>query len=243
MEKVKVDKLACHYSALFKVLWIATVVWMVVGIANYFGHWLMSGKLDRFGMSVLFLFAISVFICFGKGFMALISQHRLLAIDNITKKVASYAFLASFVVLFVISLWEICGTPEGHSGFVRNGGSLSIPYNTVCSIVKDMVIAAVISIAAVIFYWYVRMCFILFFGRIRRLGVEVPIAIAMLVLSVYINDNIYLNVMVMLIAVAFLYDIWCIADFQETHFSMLQMTSLNSEDITVDKDENERYDE
>ena len=128
MERAKVDKLVCHYPALFKVLWMATIVWMVVGIANYFGHWLIPGKLDGFWMSVLFLFAISVFICFGKGVMALISQHRLLAIDNMTKKVASYAFLASFVVLLVISIWEICGTTDSHSNFVRNGSSPSIPY-------------------------------------------------------------------------------------------------------------------
>lgn len=227
MERIRVDKLACHYPALFKVMWIATAVWIVVIIVNYFGHWLAPDKLDGFGMSVLFLFAISLFVCFGKGVMALISQHGILAIDNITKKVASYTFLMSFAVILVSSIWEICGTTDSQTDFTRNGGSLSIPYIAVCSIVSDIVKAAVISIAAVIFYWYVRMYFILFCGRIRRLGVEVAMAMAMLViLSVHVNDNIWINAIVVLIAVAFLYDIWCIADFQETHFSMSQLECL-----------------
>ena len=120
MEKVKVDKLECHYPALFKVLWVATVVWLLVGIVNYFGHWVIPSKLDGLGMSILFLFAVSVFICFRKGILKLVSKHGILAIDNITRKVASYSFLVSFIV-------------------------------------GDIINAVMVSIAAVIIYWYVRM--------------------------------------------------------------------------------------
>lgn len=221
MEKVKVDKLECHYPALFKVLWGATVVWLLVGIVNYFGHWVIQSKLDGFGMSILSLFAVSVFICFWKGILKLVSKHGILAIDNITRKVASYSFLVSFAVMLIVSIWEICGTTDSHNGFTRNGGPLFIPYEVVCSIVGDIIKAVIVSIAAVIIYWYVRMFFVLFSGRIRRIGIEVVIAIAMLViLSIYINDSIWQNAFVVLIATAFLYDIWCIADFQETHFSI-----------------------
>lgn len=88
------------------------------------------------------------------------------------------------------------------------------------------------------------MCFVLFSGRIRRIGIEVAIAIAIIViLSIYINDIIWLNAIVVLIATAFLYDIWCIADFQETHFSMSQLESLVLEDNTDDKEGHDRNDE
>ena len=207
MKKVKVDKLECHYPALFKVLWGASVVWLLVGIVNYFGHWLVPSKLDGFGMIILSLFAVSVFICFWKGLLKLVSKHGILAIDNITRKVASYSFLVSFIV-------------------------------------GDIIKAVIVSIAAVIIYWYVIMFFVLFYGRIRRIGIEVVIAITILVfLSININNSIWQNAFVVLIATAFLYDIWCIADFQETHFSMSQLESLVTEDDTTDKEEQERYDE
>ena len=69
MEKVKVDKLECRFAALFQVMWLSTIVWILVGVANYFGHWLLPDKLDGFGMSILFLFGVSIFICssFGSG--------------------------------------------------------------------------------------------------------------------------------------------------------------------------------
>lgn len=231
MEKIKVEKLECRYPALFKVMWLSTVVWIVVGVVNYFGHWLLPDKLDGFGMSVLSLFTISIFICFGKSIMKIVIQHGILAIDTITKKVASYAFLVSFAVMLIISILEICGTTDSHTDFTRNGGSLSITYEAVTSIVRNMIKAAIISIAVVVFYWYVRMCFFLFSGRIRRLGIEISIAIVLLaVLKVYINDGIWINAIIVLIASAFLYDIWCIADFRETHFSMSQLKGLIAEE-------------
>lgn len=80
MEKVKVDKLESCYAALFKVMWLSTIVWILVGVANNFGHWLLPDKLDGFGMSILFLFGVSIAICFGKGIVNLVSQHGILAI-------------------------------------------------------------------------------------------------------------------------------------------------------------------
>jgi hypothetical protein len=64
MEKMKVNKLECRFPALFKVMWWATVVWVVVSVSNYFGHWLLPEKLDGFGAGILFMFAISSAICF-----------------------------------------------------------------------------------------------------------------------------------------------------------------------------------
>ena len=97
MGKVEVNKLECRYPAIFKVMWLAVVVWMVVGI---------------------------------------------LAIDAPTKRVASYAFMVSFAVLMVTSIWEICGTTNNNFNFTRNGAVTLIPLNTVFSIVGDILKAS-----------------------------------------------------------------------------------------------------
>ena len=230
MEKVKVDKLECRFAALFKVMWLSTIVWILVGVANYFGHWLLPDKLDGFGMSILFLFGVSIFICFGKGIVNLVSQHGILAIDRVTKKVASYAFLSSFALMLIVSIWELCGTADSHSDFTRNGGGMSVPVDAVFEIVSDIVKAAVFSVGVVVFYWYVRMCFILFSGRIRSLGVEIALTLLMLAyLSVFMNDQLWIKAIVVLIASSFLYDIWRFAEFKEEQFRMSWIKKLTEE--------------
>ena len=219
MEKVKIDKMECRYPTLFKVMWCATVVWLAVSVVNYFGHWLLPEKLDGFGMSIIFLFALAILFCFRKGVLNLVSKHGILPIDTITRKVATYTMLASFVIMLLVSLWNLCGTGDSRADFSLNGAVRSVPPEAVFEILFDVVLAAVVSIAAVLFYWYIRMCFILFFGRIRRIGVECALALVMLAyLAVNKNDQILVNVMVVMIAGAFLYDIWRLADFQEEQF-------------------------
>ena len=231
MEKVIVNKLECRYPALFKVMWLAILVWMFVGIANCFGHWLSPDKLDGFGMSVLFLFGVTAICCFGKGLLNLISKHGILAIDATTRRVASYAFMVSFTILLVISIWEICGTTDNHSYFTRNETVASIPLETVFSIVGDIIKAMVLSVGIVLFYWYIRICFVLFSGRIRRIGVEIALALMMLAyLSVYMSDMLAVNVIVVLIASVFLYDIWQFADFREAQFQMSWIKKLVEEE-------------
>jgi len=231
MEIAKVDKLECRYPFLFKVMWLAIVVWMVVGIANYFGHWLLPEKLDGFGMSVLFLFVGTVICCFGKGFLNLISKHGVLTIDTTTKRITTYTFMLSFMVLLVISIWEICGTMDNHSDFTRNGAVVSIPLESVFSIVYDVMKAAVFSIGIVLFYWYIRIFFLLFTGRIRRIGIEIALALLMMAyLSMYMNDMLMVNLTIVLIAGTFLYDIWRFADFREEKFQMNRIKKLVVED-------------
>lgn len=230
MEKVKIDKLECRYPTLFKVIWLSTIIWFVVGIANYFGQWLVQDKLDGFGESILLLFGISLFFCFGKGILDLLSQHGIKTID-MTKKVASYVFMASFAVLLVISIWELCRTTNSTPDFTRSGGILPISVDAIGDIFENLFRAAIFSIGIVIVYWYVRICFFLFSGRIRRLGIEGVLALLMLgYLSVSPKDQILVNVMVVLIAGAFLYDIWRYADFKEIRISMSQIKSLINEE-------------
>lgn len=231
MEKVKIDKLECRYPTLFKVIWLSTIIWFVVGIANYFGQWLVQDKLDGFGESILLLFGISLFFCFGKGILDLLSQHEIKTID-ITKKVASYVFMASFAVLLVISIWELCQTMNSTPNFTRSRGILPISVDAIVDIFENLFRSAIFSIGIVIVYWYVRICFFLFSGRIRRLGIEAVLALLMLgYLSVSPKDQILVNVIVVLIACAFLYDIWRFADFKEIRISMSQIKSqINEED-------------
>lgn len=33
--KQRVDKLECHYSMMFRVMWLSTAIWIIIGIANY----------------------------------------------------------------------------------------------------------------------------------------------------------------------------------------------------------------
>ena len=93
MEKVKIDKMECRFPTLFKVMWMATVVWMLMSIVNIWGDWLMQDKLDGFGMSILFVFAIAICLCFWKSFWGLDSQYEVLSINSVTKKIASYTIL------------------------------------------------------------------------------------------------------------------------------------------------------
>ena len=182
-------------------------------------------------MSILFLFGVAMICCLGKGFLRLVSQHGVLAIDSMTKKVASYAFLTSFVVLFTNSIWKICGATDSHSDFSRNGTVTSFPVETVFFIVGDMIKAVLFSIGIVMLYWYIRMCFIRFSGRVRRLGVEIALTLSMLAyLSVYMNDKLWINAIVVLIASSFLYDIWRFADFQEVKLPMDWIKNLSEEE-------------
>lgn len=230
MEKRKIEKLECRYPTLFKIMWLSTIIWFVIGIANYFGHWLVQDKLDGFGESILLLFGISLFFCFGKGLLNLLSQHGIKTID-ITKKVASYAFIASFVVLLVISIWTLCRTTNSTPDFTRSGNVMPISTDAIGDIFENLFRSAIISISIVIFYWYVKICLFLFSGRIRRLGVELAFGMMMLgYLSVSPKEQMLVNVMVVLIACAFLYDIWHFADFKDSSISMSQIKSWISEE-------------
>lgn len=219
MEKVEVNKLECCYPTLFKIMWLATVVWMIVGLANYFGHWLLPDKLDSIGLSILFLFGATLVFCFKNGFQNLLSNRGQLIYDTVTKKAVSYVFILSFVILLIISMWEICGTADRFSDSYVNGGILSIPLEMVFTIVGDVIKAGLISFGFVVLFWYIRTCFVLFSGRIRRLGIEIALALLLMAyLSKYMSDSLWVDALVLCLASSFLYDIWRLADFQGFEF-------------------------
>ena len=230
MERVKIDKMECRFPVLFKAMWVITIEWLIISIANYYGQWLLQNRLDGVGICILFLFAATIVLCFRKGFLNMVSQQGKLNIDSVTKRIASYSLLTSFAIMMIFSIWEICGENGNQVGAVRNPEYSVIEETLLWAIVGDMIKAMVITIVIVVFYWYVRICF-LFSGRIKRLGIEIALAsITMVSFLISTKEQLWINVIVVLIACAFLYDIWHFADFKETRISMAQIKSLINEE-------------
>ena len=230
MERVKIDKMECRFPVLFKAMWVITIEWLIVSIGNYYGQWLLQNRLDGVGICILFLFAATIVLCFRKGFLNMVSQQGKLNIDSVTKRIASYSLLTSFAIMMIFSIWEICGENGNQVGAVRNPEYSVIEETLLWAIVGDMIKAMVITIVIVVFYWYVRICF-LFSGRIKRLGIEIALAsITMVSFLISTKEQLWINVIVVLIACAFLYDIWHFADFKETRISMAQIKSLINEE-------------
>ena len=221
MSKECVNKLECYFPTFFKLMWLSIVIWLLVSVSNCFGHWLLQDKLDSYGISIIFMFVVSLFVCYGRSVIKLIKEHSVLAMDLNTKKVATYALMASFTFLLLYSMWYYCGGQYDHEEtWRRNGAVRSIELEVVFSIIFIVVKSAIVSVIAVLFYWYIRMCFFLFSGRIRRIGVEIALALMMLAyLAAFHNDLLWINVIVVLIAGVFLFDIWCFADFKEEQLS------------------------
>lgn len=230
MERVKIDKMQCRFPVLFKAMWVITIEWLIISIANYYGQWLLQNRLDGVGICILLLFAVTIVLCFRKGFLNMVSQQGKLNIDSVTKRIASYSLLISFGIMMIFSIWKICGENGNQVGTVRNPEYSVIEETLLWAIVGDTIKAMLITIVIVVFYWYVRICF-LFSGRIRRLGIEIALAlITMVCFLISTKEPFGLNIVVVLIACAFLYDIWRFADFKETEISMSQIKWLISED-------------
>ena len=231
MERVKIDKMECRFPILFKAMWVVTIEWLIICIANYYGQWLLQDRLDGVGICILFLFAASNAFCFRKGYLNMVSQHGNQDIYAVTKRIASYSLLISFGIMMFFSIWEICGENGNQVGAVRNPKYSVIEETLLWAIVGDMIKAVIVSVVIVASYWYVKICFILFTGRIRRLGIEIALAlIAMVSFLISTEELLWLNVVVVVIACAFLYDIWHFADFKETQISMAQIKGLISEE-------------
>ena len=231
MEKVNIDKMECRFPILFKAMWVVTIEWLIICIANYYGQWLLQNRLDGVGMCILVLFATSIAFCLRKGFLNIVSQHGNQDIYAVTKRIASYSLLISFGIMMFFSIWEICGENGNQVGAVRNPKYSVIEETLLWAIVGDMIKAVIVSVVIVASYWYVKICFILFTGRIRRLGIEIALAlIAMVSFLISTEELLWLNVVVVVIACAFLYDIWHFADFKETQISMAQIKGLISEE-------------
>ena len=232
MKKGCVDKLECRFPTLFKVMWFSVVLWLLVSIANYFGHWLLFSRLDSFGMGVIFMFAVSLIICFGGAILTLFKKEdALLALGSKGKTIASYSFMITFIVLLLYSMLDLCLSPDYHTEYTRNGGVPLIPVETIIKIVFNFIISVIVSVAVVLSYGYIRICLMMFSGRIRRIGIEIALAVILIVsLSHYINDQPWINILVVLLAAIFLYDIWQLADFKEEQVTWDKIKEVVTED-------------
>lgn len=233
MERVEVNKLKCRYPTWFKVMFFATGVWLLVSIANSFGHWLLQERLDHYGMNILELFAISSVVCFFEGFVELFTRHKIRLIDKLTRKVASYTFFLVFGILFIISIWQWCGASDNSLAFsATTGRSVSLhSLDGVAYVIGTALKAALCTAAIVAVFLFVKTFLFLLTGRIRKLGIEFLISIGIMAYLMYNAQNhLWLNMSVVLIALAFLYDIWKLADFQGFKVPDNWMEILTKED-------------
>ena len=217
MERVEVNKLKCRYPTLFKMTFFATGVWLLISIANSFGHWLLPERLDHFGMNILELFAIASVVCFFEGLVDLFTRHKICLVDQLTRKVASYTFFLVFGILLIMSIWQWCGASDDSLAFsATTGRSISLhSLDGVASVLKNAIQAALCSAAVVAVFLFVKTFLYLFTGRIRKIGIEILISIGLLTCIMYnAQDYLWLKISVVLIAFTFLYDIWKLADFQ-----------------------------
>lgn len=116
MERVKIDKMECRFPVLFKAMWVITIEWLIICIANYYGQWLLQNRLDGVGICILALFAASIVFCFRKGLLKMVSQHGNQDIYAVTKRIVSYSLLISFGIMMIFSIWEICGENGNTNG-------------------------------------------------------------------------------------------------------------------------------
>lgn len=233
MERVEVNKLKCRYPTLFKMMFFATGVWLLISIANSFGHWLLPERLDHFGMNILELFAIASVVCFFEGFVDLFTRHKICLVDKLTRKVASYTFFLVFVFLLIMSIWQWCGASDNASAFsATTGRSISLQsLDGVVYIVRIALKAALFAVAVGAVFMFVKTFLFLFTGRIRKLGIEILVSIGIMAYLAYnAHNHLWLNMSVVLIALAFLYDIWKLADFQGLKVPDNWMEILTKED-------------
>ena len=119
----------------------------------------------------------------------------LLSLQSKAKSIMSHSFLVSFVVLLLFSMLDLCLLADNHTDYTRNGGVQLIPTEPIIKIVSNFVISAIVSVAAVFSYGYIRICIMMFSGRIKSIGVEIALAIVLIVfLSAFINYQPWINI-------------------------------------------------
>jgi len=133
--------------------------------------------------------------------------------------------------MLVVSIWLLCGTTDSHVDYGTNGAVRFVPSEFLSVVIVNLFKAAIGAVVTVIVYWFCKICFVMHSGRIRRIGAEIVVALILLAnLMFYANNQIWINVCVVSIALSFLYDIWRFADFQETELSIEQIKQIIEEE-------------
>ena len=216
MGKVKINRMVCRHPSLFKAMWGATMGWLVMSVTNYFGYWLLPEMLDSFGMVILGCFGISLYLCFSDAIHSLVRQYKEELLSTTIPKITKYSLAVSFVVLLLYSMWKFSQVGDDPIDPTSNGAVSGIPRQVVGVVVACFIQAFIVSVFVYFISLFLKICFVQFAGRIRRIGIETLLGFGMIgYLIVFPNDSPYVNVIVVLIAMAFLYDIWRFADFQE----------------------------
>lgn len=219
MKKIEVNKLECRFPIFFKAFWWATFVWLVATIVNYFGLWYPLWMLDQLGYGILICFGICLYASFGRSICQLMKDNGAFKKSKTTDKWMTTLFLVFFGLRFLYSI-----LPMGHRDVdnMINGGFSSATFTIIWAIIIAYIQAAIVTVILVHLFVVFKFMFVTCSGRIRRIGVEIVIAVMIIIyLSFYENESILGCILVVAVAASFLYDIWRIADFSDNHTQML----------------------
>ena len=213
MEKIEVNKLECRFPIFFKVIWWATLVWLVAAIVDYFGQYFPLSMIDQLGYGILICFGICLYASFGRSICQLMKDNGVCQKSKATDKWISILFLVCFGLEF---LYSIITMGQMEKDYIINGGFTSATFEIIWAIITAYIQAAIMTVILVSLYVMSKFMFVTCSGRIRRLGVEIIIAVMILIyLSFYENESILACILVVAVATSFLYDIWRIADFSD----------------------------
>lgn len=218
MKKIEVNKLECRFPIFFKVIWWATFVWLVATVVNYFGLWYPLWRLDQLGYGILICFGICLYASFGRSICQLMKDNGAFQKSKTTDKWISILFLVCFGLIF---LYSIITMGQMEKEYIVNGGFTSATFEIIWAIITAYIQAAIVTVILVSLYVMSKFLFVICSGRIKRLGVEIVIAVMIIIyLSFYENESILGCILVVAVAASFLYDIWRIADFSDNHTQM-----------------------
>ena len=218
MKKIEVNKLECRFPIFFKVIWWATLVWLVASIVNYFGLRFPLWMLDQLGYGILICFSLCLYASFGRSICQLMKDNGAFKKSKTTDKWISILFLVCFGLIF---LYSIITMGQMEKEYIVNGGFISATFEIIWAIITAYIQAAIVTVILVSLYVMSKFMFVTCSGRIRRIGVEIVIAVMIIIyLSFYENESILGCILVVAVAASFLYDIWRIADFSDNHTQM-----------------------
>ena len=204
MEKVKIDKLECQFPLFFKSGWLAIVLWLVLSIVNAFFQIIEWHNLDSLGFSSLLLFSFILYCSFS---------------DEVKEKTDSRGnvsipvFLVSLLIgwlFYLMLITEIAISERLASPCVVIFQLIAIAF---ACIVCSLMLGAFLNMAHDCLWIFAHTS-----GRFKRILVEVIIAIGIICGFPYTLKQGYevlTQSLVVVVAVAFLYDIWRIAEFPD----------------------------
>ena len=198
-----IDQLQCRHQLMFMVSWVSIVIWLIISYANVYGKWLNPDVLDKIGITLFPIFFVVVFFSFSHYVLSFYKVMRAVLLNNKAYKILFFLFIISFGFFLLILIWKI-GSLEVNSIKPNH-----IFYVTIKSLLCSLLAATIVCIVFSVLFLFL---FVLT-GRIRRLITELLLIVVLeCFLCFFASDILY--TLVVVISLAFMYDIICFADFK-----------------------------